>query len=76
METDTNKWLKDFNKENKSVEVMFDAMLLPGKLPDYYDLNVNDGSLHRILSTKNDLPKPVVDALYTAFNNSLPQNTK
>lgn len=76
MKIDTNNWLKDFNNEIKSVEVMFDGMLLPGKLHDYYDLKVDNGSLHMILSTKNDLPKPVVDALYAAFNNSLPKNTK
>ena len=72
MDINTNKWLKNFNKEIKSVQVMFDAMLLPGKLYDYYEIKVNDGSLHMILSSENELPKPVVDVLYTAFDNSLP----
>ncbi len=76
MKQDTKKWLESFNTEVKSVEVMFDSMLLPGKLEDYYELKEQEGILNIILSSANVLPNPVADALYDALVKSMPPQIK
>ena len=73
MQETTDKWLDAFNREVKTVAAMFDSMLLPGKLEDYYEVKEQDGILNIILSSVNVLPNPVADALYDALVKSSPQ---
>ena len=74
MQVNTNKWMRDFNKEIKPVRKLFCSTTLLGSLHDYYEIKVNNGNLSIVLMNKEELPKNIAGALYKAFNNSLSKN--
>ena len=45
MQVNTNKWMRDFNKEIKPVRKLFCSTILFGSLHDYYEIKVNNGKL-------------------------------
>ena len=74
-EIQLNKWIKDFEKEVKAIEIEFNAFFLSRKIRDYYSLRVNkaSGYLSIDINRRDDLPSEVIDRLTVAYLSSKPK---
>ncbi|PLK44887.1 hypothetical protein [Emticicia sp. TH156] len=74
MQSYTEKWQENFNRELPHIQIAFDAFFVDGKLEDYYTLRISEDAELLILSLSEHqtLPKQIEDALIDAFNQSKP----
>lgn len=71
-----DKWQKSFEAEVKSLQVEYDAFLLPKKFEDTYQLKVDE--TNQILSLWIDtetLPKEIEDRLSESFLKMEPEDS-
>ena len=70
-----DKWQKSFEAEVKSVQLEYDAFLLPIKFEDIYQLKIDETSHTLSLWIDNNLPKEIEDRLSEILLKTEPEAT-
>ncbi len=69
------KWQNDFEKEAITLQVEYDAYLLPKEFSETYHLKITESQWLELVIEKDSLPNEIEDRLVDMFNKTQPEDS-
>ena len=71
-----SRWKENFEGEIKTLQIQFDAFMLPKKLDKFYSLKADEENQNLILEILNlhELPKKIEERIKAIYESSRPED--